>query len=91
MNENYIHEKAERIRDVIRYIRKFKNALVIIYIDNSLIDSPLFTSHIRDICFIHEAGLKVIMVPGASKRINESAATAPVLILPSPLLQSSFL
>lgn len=71
MNENYIHEKAERIRDVIRYIRKFKNALVIIYIDNSLIDSPLFTSHIRDICFIHEAGLKVIMVPGASKRINE--------------------
>lgn len=78
MNENYIHEKAERIRDVIRYIRKFKNALVIIYIDNSLIDSPLFTSHIRDICFIHEAGLKVIMVPGASKRINEVLSSASI-------------
>lgn len=78
MNENYIHEKAERIRDVIRYIRKFKNALVIIYIDNSLIDSPLFTSHIRDICFIHEAGLKVIMVPGASKRINEVLSSAGI-------------
>lgn len=78
MNENYIHEKAERIRDVIRYIRKFKNALVIIYIDNSLIDSPLFTSHIRDICFIHEAGLKVIMVPGACKRINEVLSSAGI-------------
>lgn len=78
MNENFIHEKAERIRDVIRYIRKFKNALVIIYIDDSLIDSPLFTSHIRDICFIHEAGLKVIMVPGASKRINEVLSSAGI-------------
>ncbi|MBR6297291.1 MAG: amino-acid N-acetyltransferase [Treponema sp.] len=69
--ETIIHEKADRIRDVIRYIRRFKNALVIIYIDDKLIDSPIFLSHIKDICYIHESGLKVILVPGASKRISE--------------------
>lgn len=69
--ESLILEKAERIRDVIRYIRKFKNALVIIYIDDRLIDSSLFINHIKDICLIHESGLKVIIVPGAEKRIDE--------------------
>jgi len=34
-------EKAQRIRDVIRYVDRFKNAVVVIYLDD--IDSPLFT------------------------------------------------
>ena len=71
MQENNIHTKANSIRDVIRYLKKFKNALVIIYIDEETIDSPLFINHIRDICLIHEAGLRVILVPGAKNRIDE--------------------
>ncbi|MBP5452358.1 MAG: amino-acid N-acetyltransferase, partial [Treponema sp.] len=70
MDKELIHKKADRIRDVIRYLRKFKNALIIIYMDDNLLESPLFTSHIKDICLIHESGLKVILVPGASKRID---------------------
>lgn len=70
-NENVIHEKAQNIRDVIRYIKKFEQATVIIYLDDRLIDSPIFQTHIKDICLIHDAGLKVIIVPGASKRIDE--------------------
>ncbi|MBR5866719.1 MAG: amino-acid N-acetyltransferase [Spirochaetaceae bacterium] len=66
-----ISSKAENIRDVLRYIRKFKEASVVIYIDDRVINSSLFTSHIRDICMIHEAGLQVIIVPGARKRIDE--------------------
>ncbi len=77
-DETNIHEKAERIRDVIRYIHRFKNALVIIYLDDTLIDSPIFMSHIKDICLIHEAGLKVIIVPGSSKRIDEILKTAQI-------------
>lgn len=77
--EEIIFEKAERIRDVIRYIKKFKNALVIIYIDDNLLDSPTFNAHIKDICQIHEAGLKVIMVPGAAKRINEILKSASIM------------
>lgn len=71
MDKELIHKKADRIRDVIRYLRKFKNALIIIYLDDNLLDSPLFLSHIKDICLIHESGLQVIIVPGASKRIDK--------------------
>ena len=70
MEENAIIEKAERIRDVIRYIKRFKNASIVIHIDNEIIDSPLFVSHIRDIAMIHQAGLKVIIVPGARIKIE---------------------
>lgn len=71
MNQDLIHHKAERIRDVIRYLKKFKNARVVIYLDDRLLGTPIFTSHIRDIALLHEAGLKIILVPGAKKRINE--------------------
>lgn len=70
MEESVIIEKAERIRDVIRYIQRFKNASIVIHIDNEIIDSPLFVSHIRDIAMIHQAGLKVIIVPGARIKID---------------------
>ena len=73
-----IPQQAERIRDVIRYIRMFKNATVVIYIDDTLLDSPLFYSHIKDICFIHEVGLKVIIVPGARNRIDQVLAEANI-------------
>lgn len=72
--EKSIHSKAESIRDVIRYIGKFHNAIVVIYIDDQIIDSPIFSSHIHDIGLIKEAGLKVILVPGAHKRIDKMLA-----------------
>lgn len=76
--ENIRTQKAQRIRDVIRYIQRFKNALLVIYLDDEIIDSPLFSSHIRDISLIHEAGLQVIIVPGARKRIDEVLSAANI-------------
>lgn len=72
MEECTLIENAERIRDVIRYIKRFKNAAIVIHIDNEIMDSPLFVSHIRDIAMIHQAGLKVIIVPGARLKIDET-------------------
>lgn len=71
-------KKAENIRDVIRYLQKFKNALVVIYIDDQTIRSPLFSSHIRDIALLHEAGLQVIIIPGARNRIDEILTSAHI-------------
>ncbi|MBE6351109.1 MAG: amino-acid N-acetyltransferase [Spirochaetaceae bacterium] len=65
-----IYNRAERIRDVIRYIKRFKNALMIIHFDEEIITSPFFSSHIRDISLIHQAGIRVAIIPGAKKRIN---------------------
>lgn len=75
MNSQSISSKAEDIRDVLRYIKKFKAASVVIYIDDRLLEHPLFTSHIRDIAMIHEAGIQVVIVPGSRKRIDEVLKT----------------
>ena len=71
MEEQAIFTRAEHIRSVIRYISRFKDAAVVIYLDDRIIDSPLWASHIRDISLIHEAGLRVILVPGAHKHIDK--------------------
>ena len=71
MEDSSRTQKAQRIRDVIRYIQRFKNAVVVIYLDDEIIDSTLFSSHIRDISLLHEAGLQVLIVPGAHKRIDQ--------------------
>lgn len=73
-----ITEKARQIRDVIRYIKFFKNAVAVIYIDDEIIDSPLLPNHIHDISLIHDSGLKVIIIPGARKRINEILTNANI-------------
>ncbi len=71
-------QKADNIRGVIRYLQKFKNATVVIYLDDKLFDSPLFSSHIKDIALLHASGLKVVIVPGAKKRINEVLGSANI-------------
>ena len=71
-------KKAENVRDVIRYLQKFKNALMVIYLDDKTISSPLFSSHIRDIAMLHQAGLKVVLIPGARKRIDEVLQNAKI-------------
>lgn len=71
MQNQAVFSKAESVRDVLRYLKRFKNATIVIYIDDRIISSSLFTSHIRDISMIHEAGLKVLIVPGARTRIDE--------------------
>lgn len=66
-----ISKKADDIRDVIKYIKKFNNATIVIYIDEKTIDSPLFSKHIMDIALLHQTGIKVVIIPGARKRIDE--------------------
>jgi amino-acid N-acetyltransferase len=69
--ENSIPHKAESIRNVLRYVDRFHKTLAVIYIDERVIASPLFTPYIGDICLVHQAGMRVIIVPGARKRIDE--------------------
>lgn len=78
MQHNKTEKKAQQIRDVIRYIQKFQNATIVIYLDDEIIDSPLFSSHIRDIALLHQAGIKVAIVPGAKKRIDQVLKTSRI-------------
>ncbi len=71
MQKERIREKAAAIRDVIRYIHRFQNALVVIYLDDTVLDSTVFLSHIKDIAMLHQAGLRVVLIPGSARRIDE--------------------
>lgn len=71
MKNEIVQEKAKAIRDVIRYINRFQKALVVIYLDDKLLDTNVFLNHIKDISLLHKIGLRVIIVPGAAKRIDE--------------------
>jgi amino-acid N-acetyltransferase len=78
MKNAAVHIKAENIRNVLRYVDRFKQAITVIYIDESIVESPLLTSYISDICLIHQAGIQVIIVPGARKRIDEILNTSGI-------------
>ena len=66
-----ITQKARQIRDVIRYLKAFKNAVTVIYLDDEIITSPMLPSLIHDISLIHESGINVVIVPGCRQRINQ--------------------
>ncbi|OJF76577.1 MAG: amino-acid N-acetyltransferase [Treponema sp. CETP13] len=66
-----VYTKAGNIRDVLRYLKKFKNSRIVIQLDDKVIYSPSFPSIIKDICYIHETGIKILIVPGAKNRIDE--------------------
>ncbi len=65
------YERAERIRDVLRYVQRFTDKTIVIHIDDTIIDSPLFLSHINDISLLREAGLHIVIVPGSRQRITD--------------------
>lgn len=66
-----VYTKAGNIRDVLRYLKKFKNSRIVIQLDDKVIYSSAFPSIIKDICYIHETGIKILIVPGAKNRIDE--------------------
>ena len=61
---------TEGIRDVIRYIRKFKGSTIVIRMDDDVVDSPLFWSHIHDLALLHETGIRIVLIPGAHEHIS---------------------
>ena len=73
-----IRDRAASIRDVIRYIDRFKDALLVIYLDDKLLDRGVFLSHIKDISLLHRAGLRIILVPGAAVRIDDVLSHAGI-------------
>lgn len=62
---------TERIRDVIRYIRKFKGSTIVIQMDDCLVDASLFSGHIHDLALLYETGIRIILVPGAKNHISQ--------------------
>lgn len=63
-------EQQALIKSVLRYNKLFNGALIVIHMDDALLSSPLCSEHIKDIAMLHEAGLKIILVPGSRRHID---------------------
>ena len=58
------------IREVFNYIERFKNKIIVLKIEDTLIRKPLFPILIKDIVLLHKAGIKIIIVPGTRDTID---------------------
>jgi len=72
VNKKYSLERdIEVIREVFAYISKFKGKAFVIKIDDDIIDYEYFPILLKDLSILHQSGIRIIIVPGARKRIDE--------------------
>ena len=71
MKAGTIQEQVDLIREVFTYTHRFAGKTFVFHIDNKVIDTPLFTPLMKDLVLLHQAGIHVVLVPGARQRIDE--------------------
>lgn len=71
MSELDIREQVDLIREVFAYAERFRGSTFVIKITNEIVDHPDFPQHARDLALLHKAGIRIVIVPGARKRIDE--------------------
>ncbi len=64
-------DEIEIIREVFTYINRFKDKIFVIKIDNNVIEDAYFPVLLKDLATLYNAGIRIIIVPGARKRIDE--------------------
>ncbi len=60
----------QAIREVFGYLRRYRDQVFVIKIDDTLMDLPLFPMLVRDIVLLHQTGIRVVLVPGAKHSID---------------------
>ncbi len=69
--EKILPEKGPPINEVTKYIKKYKNDLIVIkYGGNVFIDRNIFNNFISDINILNKLGLSIVVVHGGGPRIK---------------------
>ena len=69
--EKLLPENGPPIKEVSKYIEKYKNELIVIkYGGNVFIDRNIFENFIADICLLNKLGLSIVVVHGGGPRIK---------------------
>lgn len=66
-----VNLKSQHIREVFAYIKTFKNNTFVFHIDDALLSSPSLHRIIKDILYLLDVGIKVLIIAGARNTINE--------------------
>ena len=69
--QKLLPENGPPIKEVSKYIEKYKNELIVIkYGGNVIIDRNIFDNFIADICLLNKLGLSIVVVHGGGPRIK---------------------
>jgi len=60
----------QTIREVFGYLRRYRDQVFVIKIDDTLLSLPLFPLLIRDIVLLHQTGIRIVLAPGAKQSID---------------------
>jgi amino-acid N-acetyltransferase len=71
-------DQVDTIRTAFRYINRFKGHTFVIRIEGGLLDHAFFPLLVKDIVLLKRMGIKIALVPGARKRIDELLAAANI-------------
>jgi amino-acid N-acetyltransferase len=71
-------DQVDMIRTAFRYINRFKGHTFVIRIEGGLLDHAFFPLLVKDIVLLKKMGIKIALVPGARKRIDELLASSGI-------------
>ncbi len=71
MNDDPMQGQVDLIREVFMYAHRFKGKRFVFQIGSHIIEDSRFPALVRDLSILHKAGIKIILVPGAGKRIDD--------------------
>lgn len=65
----------QAVREVFGYLRRYRNQVFVLKIDDALLAKPLFSLLVKDIVLLQQVGIGVILVPGAKHSIDKVLKT----------------
>jgi amino-acid N-acetyltransferase len=78
MEQDALREHVDTIRETFSYLRQFRGTTFVVKIDCAVMNAPLFSVLVKDLALLHEAGIRVIIMPSAKERIDEVLGTYAV-------------
>ena len=60
----------QAIREVFGYLRRYRDQVFVLKLDDALMSLPLFPLVVRDIVLLHQTGIRIVIVPGAKHSID---------------------
>ena len=65
------NDHVEIIREAFRYTQAFRGKTFVFQLDDAVVTDPVISALMRDLVLLQRAGIRIVLVAGARKRIDE--------------------
>lgn len=71
MNSSDIFSQVDLIRQVFAYAHRFREKTFVLHVDYGAVDEDGLSALVQDVVLLHQAGIRIVLIPGARQRIDE--------------------